>query len=214
MASTIRTLAKFDNHRLYAVDFFENHVIVTVTDTPSVIRRWIQSICYHHRHRERFGRLIVGLGVQWIPDEFGTYNPAETLQLCVGSRCLIIQLTYCDYLPQILRRFLRDFGITFVGIWNIQDKKKLLESKHQLEIGGLLDIRLYVENSHGWSLRDSSFETIVKECLGYEGVDLKPSISKSDWDRYILRHDQILQATVDAFVCFKLGVEERLWKET
>ncbi|XP_010550692.1 PREDICTED: uncharacterized protein LOC104821486 [Tarenaya hassleriana] len=212
MAPTISAPAELDDRRLYAVDFFGNPLIVTVTDTTSVIRRWIQSIRYHHRHHIHFGRLIVGLGVQWN-DQFGTNSSADTLQLCVESRCLIIQLNHCDYLPQILRRFLRDFGITFVGFWNGQDKKMLLNSNHQLEIGDILDIRHYVKNSDGVSLRGSSFETIVKECLGYKGVELKPSISRSDWDRRNLRNEQILQATVDALVCFKLGVQKRLCGE-
>jgi len=61
-------------------------------------------------------------------------------------------------------------------------------------------------------MRGCSFEVIVEECLGYRGVRLDREISMSDWSAYELCDDQILQASIDAHVCFKLGVKYRLWK--
>ncbi|ESQ48787.1 hypothetical protein EUTSA_v10022181mg, partial [Eutrema salsugineum] len=117
--------------------------------------------------------------------------PADTLQLCVGKRCLIIQLSHCDRVPDELRRFLLDPEMIFVG---------------------LLDIRNYVQDSQGWSMRGCSFEEIVQECMGYQGVRLDPEISMSDWSVYDLCLDQILQASLDVYVCSELGVWARLWE--
>ncbi|CAH8260212.1 unnamed protein product [Arabidopsis lyrata] len=100
---------------------------------------------------------------------------------------------------------------TFVGVWNSQDARKLAISKHQLQIGKLLDIRQYANDSRGKSMRGCSFEEIVEECLGYPGVRLDPAISMSDWSVYILDRDQVLQASIDVHVCHRLGVLARLW---
>ncbi|CAE5966996.1 unnamed protein product [Arabidopsis arenosa] len=262
MASpTIRTVASYNTHLEYSVDFFGDEFIVTVTPDSSVINRWIRDVLFNNRFSSH--PLVVGVGVQWTPfsvpppnnyyidspsddyyldppsDDYyadpppGDYyadplendyyadappgrnysdNPADILQLCVGNRCLIIQLGYCDQVPNNLRSFLMDPETTFVGVWNGQDAGKLARCCHQLEIGELLDIRQYVNDSWGRSMRRCSFEEIVEECMGYQGVMLDPEISMSDWTVYDLDLDQILQASLDAYVCHQLGVWARLWE--
>ena len=67
-------------------------------------------------------------------------------------------------------------------------------------------------DSQGRSLRGRSFEEIVEKCMGFRGVKLDRGISRSDWSVEYLSNDQILQVSVDAYVCFKLGVSARLWQ--
>ncbi|KAL9291139.1 putative 3'-5' exonuclease domain, ribonuclease H-like superfamily [Arabidopsis thaliana] len=138
--------------------------------------------------------------------------PANTLQLCVGNRCIIIQLFYCNRVPHVLRRFLGDRNHTFVGFWNSQDAGKLKRSRHRLEIAELLDLRNHVVDSRGRGLKGCSFEVVVGECLGYRGVRLEKAIGMSDWSVYDLSYDQILQASIDVYVCSKLGFRNRLWE--
>ncbi|VVA97377.1 unnamed protein product [Arabis nemorensis] len=96
--------------------------------------------------------LVVGVGAQWTPAWYyyadsppesyysdsppeSDYNfspPVDTLQLCVGNRSIVIQLSHCDRVPNILHIFIEDQETTFVGVWNSQDARKLEESKHQL----------------------------------------------------------------------------------
>lgn len=234
-APTIRNVASYYTHQEYSVDFFGDEFIVTVTSDSSVISRWISQVLLNNRFSSH--PLVVGVGVQWTPFSYysdpppnsyyadpssGYYahppprrhysnNPADILQLCVGNGCLIIQLSYCDQVPNSLRSFLTDPETTFVGVRNSQDARKLARSSHQLEIGELLDIR-YVNDSWGRSMRGCSFEEIVEECMGYQGVRLDPEISMSDWSVYDLDLDQILQASLDAYVCSQLGVWARLWE--
>lgn len=111
-------------------------------------------------------------------------------------------------MPDVLRSFLEDETITFVGVWNSQDKDKLERFHHQLDIWRLLDIRHYLPT---W-LRTSSVEEIVKECLGHEGVRKDKELCMSDWGVRKLSHDQIVLASHDVYVCCKLGVNNRLWK--
>ncbi|EOA31428.1 hypothetical protein CARUB_v10014617mg [Capsella rubella] len=211
MAPRIGNIASYATQEKYLVDFFGDEFIVTVTPDPSVIGQWIHDVLL--RQRSSSHPLVVGVGVQWTPSGYQYDPPADTLQLCVGYRCIIIQLSHCNRVPNILYSFLADPETTFVGVWNSQDARKLEESKHQLEIGELLDLRKYVVDSTGrWSLRGCSFEVIVEECLGYRGVRLDRQVSMSDWSAYDLCHRQILQASLDVYVCYKLGVKYRLWQ--
>ncbi|CAF2079533.1 unnamed protein product [Brassica napus] len=239
MAPTIKTIGEYKTHQDYFVDFFGDNLSVTQTETPSVIRRWIRYVVYRHRRSRSRHPLVVGVGVQWTPRWYfsapkGYYRPADTLQLCwtpswyfsppaydrpadtlqlcVGTSVLIVQLSYCQRVPNILRRFLTNPDTTFVGFWNSQDVRKLEITRHQLEIGELLDVRKYVADQQGRSLRGRSFEGIVEECMGLEGVKLDRKISKSDWSVDYLSKEQLVQVSVDAYVSFKLGVDARLWE--
>ncbi|CAH9127585.1 unnamed protein product [Cuscuta epithymum] len=198
--------------RSYTVDFFDTQISVTVTKAPSVVRKWISTTVYLRNRRRLFGRLVVGVGVQWSPYR-GNDPPADTLQLCVGCRCLIFQLSHATTVPFVLRRFLRDESNTFVGIWTDSDQKKLA-MEHGLEIHRLLDLRRYVETDDGERLHTESVEKIVRECLGFEGVCLDQAISRSRWDAHFLSWDQVLQATVKAYVAFQIGKNEHAWRHS
>ncbi|CAH9133832.1 unnamed protein product [Cuscuta epithymum] len=196
--------------RSYTVHFFDTHIFVTVTKTPSVVRKWIATTVYLRNRRRLFGQLVIGVAVQWNPYR-GNDPPAHTLQLCVGCRCLIFQLSHATTVPLILRRFLLDETNTFVGIWNGSDQKKL-EMEHGLDIHRLLDLRRYVETDEGDSLLTASVEAIVSECLGFEGVYLDQAISMSRWDAHHLSWEQVLQATVKAYVAFEIGKNQGAWR--
>ncbi|CAA7016228.1 unnamed protein product [Microthlaspi erraticum] len=140
------------------------------------------------------------------PRGYNVDPEADTLQLCVGNRCLIIQLSHCDRVPDELRSLLADPETIYFGVWNHQDARKLAGCRHRLVTRKLLDIKDYVKDSTGRSMSDCSFEAIVKECMGYHGVRLDGEISMSDWSVYNLCNEQILQASLDAYVCAQIGV--------
>ncbi|KAI3940530.1 hypothetical protein MKW98_024937 [Papaver atlanticum] len=91
-----------------------------------MVKEYIDSSLYFGCHQYRNRTLVVGLGVQWLPSYCGSDDPVETLQKCVGTRCLLIQLFHTPYVSTILRIFLCNEKITFVGIWNYIDQNKLL----------------------------------------------------------------------------------------
>ncbi|OAY56155.1 uncharacterized protein LOC110612370 [Manihot esculenta] len=192
--------------RLYSVQFFDTPIEVTVTSSATVVRKWLRTTLF--LRRRYLGRLVVGLGVQWTPPN----TAADTLQLCVGSRCLIIQLSLAATVPLILRRFLLDSNTTFVGIWNGSDEKKLWMTEHELRVHRLVDLRRYVRTRDGESLARASVERIVEEHLGYKGVRLERDISMSDWDVENLSYEQVLQACIDAHVAFEIGKDLRAWE--
>ncbi|VVB02286.1 unnamed protein product [Arabis nemorensis] len=171
----------------------------------SVIRRWINTVRFFNRRSLQ--PLVVGIGIQWTAD-YTSDPPPDILHLGVGNCCLIIQLNHCNRIPNVLRSFFVDRSITFVGVWNSRDKIKLERCRHKLKIWRLLDVKHYLARS----IWNSSVEKIVEEYLGYEGVRVDKEISRSNWGVRNLSRGQILQATQDSYVCFKLGVMQRLWE--
>ncbi|WZZ29449.1 hypothetical protein YC2023_012850 [Brassica napus] len=201
MAPTIRTLAKYKSDQYYySVDFFGEDLTVTLTKTPSDIRRWIRDVSAstgHHIGISQRRRVTTVLRI--VSSYAWEHRVSSSSSLTVIKR-----------VPDIIPRFLTDPNTTFVGSGNSQDAKRLARTRYQLEIGELLDARMYVVDSQGTSLRGRSFEEIVEKCMGFRGVKLDRGISRSDWSVEYLGNDQILQVSVDAYVCFKLGVSARL----
>ncbi|XP_020221067.1 Werner Syndrome-like exonuclease [Cajanus cajan] len=212
MATIIHHVRRFKHH-LYTVHIHGVHVTVTVTASASVVKRWLSSTLYFRRRYAYLNRLVVGLGVQWTPG--GSNPPADTLQLCIGRRCLVFQLARADHVPTCLRTFLNHPFHTFVGFWNHSDRRKLESSEHCLEMWrDPLDLRLWaetVDDDDDESLARASVEVIIEKCLDYE-VEQRSEISMSDWDRKYLSHDQVVYATVDAHCAFLIGRNSRLWK--
>ncbi|KAI3928603.1 hypothetical protein MKW98_024204 [Papaver atlanticum] len=167
--------------RIFDVSFFGKSITTTVTFERREIRRWIYSNLYYNR-RNRYN-LVVGLGVQWLP--FSSDDPAETLQICIGTRCLIIQLSHTRYLPKFLQRFLDNEKITFVGIW-------IIRSFHYHNI----DYLLGNESSSG------SMENLIRDYLGFKGVRKDEIVGRSNWNAKNLSVDQVQYATVDAHASF------------
>ena len=203
-----RPLSNPKPHRVrnFRVSFFDYTIDVTVTSTPSVVRRWLRKALHRFRHNVRHCRLVVGLGVQWSPSS----NSAATLQLCMGQLCLVFQLYHAPRVPLSLRRFLADPDNTFVGVRNYSDQDMLRRSEHILDVPSLVDIRDVVEQKKGWS-RQVSMETLAAHLLGLEDVMKPASIGSSDWKAYRLDEDQVQYASVDAFLSFRMGKALHVW---
>jgi len=211
--------ADFHTHRLYNVNIHGNEIKVTVTAVASVVRKWISTTLFLFRRRTylQSNHLVAGLGVQWTPN--GRYSPPDTLQLCVGHRCLIFQLAHANYIPRNLRNFLQNPNHTFVGFWNHSDRRKLEElSVHQLRMyREPLDLRHCVqvvdEDGDEEGLARASVPEIVEKCLGYDVEDeLRGEIGRSDWNDEDLRHEQVVYASVDAYCAFLIGKNIKAWK--
>ncbi|KAK4257877.1 hypothetical protein QN277_007408 [Acacia crassicarpa] len=209
MAFTIDELDAPASHRLFNVNLNGTNIVVTLTETAAVVRRWIGTT--NHFRRKFHGRLVVGLGVQWTLG--GTNLPTDTLQLCMGCRCLVYQLSNSPNVPGSLRRFLMDSGNTFVGFWNHSDRWKLQISKHRLQmLRDPLDMRKYAQTDDGESLETATIERIVEEHLGIPGVPISREIRMSDWDDIYLSNEQVLQVTLDAHCVFDIGKNIRAWR--
>ncbi|KAJ1414316.1 Ribonuclease H-like superfamily [Sesbania bispinosa] len=199
-------------HVIYTVNLHGREIMVTVTSAASVVRRWLSATLYFRRYYHHLNRLVVGLGVQWTP---GGPDPlADTLQLCVGRRCLIFQLARSNTVPRILRKFLRNADHTFVGFWNHLDRHKLETCEHCFEMSrNPLDLRLHAVTDDDEDLSRASVPEIVQRCLGYE-VEQSREISMSNWGKKRLSDDQVVYACVDAHCAFLIGRNIRAWDIT
>ncbi|KAJ8748686.1 hypothetical protein K2173_008131 [Erythroxylum novogranatense] len=136
--------------------------------------------------------IVVGLDVEWKPNyRVGQNNKAATLQLCVDTDCLIIQLFYLDYIPATLTDFLKDSNVTFVGVEVSRDVDKLSD-----------DYGLETEDN----IVDPGLKEIASQVLGLY-MEKPRHITRSNWQVRVLSDEQIEYACIDAYASYRIGQE-------
>ncbi|KAI9074295.1 hypothetical protein K1719_043718 [Acacia pycnantha] len=167
MAFNVIENAATASHRSFTVNYDGTSISVTLANTAAAVARWISET---KPLQVQFpGKFVVGLGVQWTP---GYRAPADTLQLCVGKRCLVYQLCHPGNVPGSLRRFLMDPGNTFVGFWNNRDRRKLEISTRGLEMfRNPLDMRKYVKTDDGENLGRLPSRGLWKNILAFRSAN-------------------------------------------
>ncbi|KAM7463243.1 hypothetical protein LguiA_031364 [Lonicera macranthoides] len=203
MTITIKSL-ELHSYALYDVTFFDDTIKTLVTRTPCLVFTWISDM--KHLHHQRLRRLTVGLDIEWLPNSCRNQvpNPPATLQLCVGSNCLIFQLLFAPEIPQSLKNFLADTNYTFVGVEIDRDVEKLRDS-YGLEVQNTVDLRgLAADRTGKDGMRSRGLVNIAKEVLGKD-FEKPKNVSWSNWAADWLSLDQIQYACVDAFVSFEIG---------
>ncbi|KAL2228134.1 Werner Syndrome-like exonuclease [Sesamum indicum] len=193
----------YDSHNTYDVIFFGDSIHTTVTHDPDVATQWISQTESIHRRRLRC--LIVGLDVEWRPS-FNRYiqNPAATLQLCVGRRCLIFQLIHSPFIPSAIIDFLANPHYTFVGIGIEQDLEKLEDYELGLNTK-TVDLRSLAADEYGRrELKSAGLKQLASLVLEKE-VEKPKRVTMSRWDNEWLTPPQVQYACIDAFVCFEIG---------
>ncbi|KAL6989454.1 exodeoxyribonuclease I [Sarracenia purpurea var. burkii] len=116
----------------------------TVTDKASVAGEWVHDVRSVHSGQN----IIIGLDCEWGSHFRRSMNnrmaalhvQVITLQLCVGTKCLILQLFYTDSIPRLIRRFLADRDITFAEVQVGGDASKLRDD-YGLSRGCTADIQ-------------------------------------------------------------------------
>ncbi|XAR54197.1 DNA helicase [Bertholletia excelsa] len=192
-----------ETHSLYDVIFFEDRVYTLVTSTPAMVDSWIAEI--EQIHWRRLHRLIVGLDVEWRPNNRHFDNPIATLQLCVGRRCLIFQMLHAEgVIPESLINFLGEPNYTFVGVGIDDDVEKLM-GDYGISVSTTVDLRSLAADVYGVrEFRTAGLKTLAREVLGKE-VNKPKSITRSRWDYRWLTPAQVQYACIDAFLSFEIG---------
>ncbi|KAJ4771354.1 hypothetical protein LUZ62_055611 [Rhynchospora pubera] len=193
------------NDSTYTITAIDNIIETTVTKSGKVAANWVDEILLAHDSRLRYQ--IVGLDLEWCPNTlYGTRgeNPVALIQLCVGRRCLIFQLLFCDFIPDKLRNFLKDARFRFAGVGIKEDADKLVRG-YGLEIENLVDLRdLAVEQLEKRAMRQWGLKNLVKEVMGVQ-MEKPRTVALSHWGNCKLSTEQIEYATVDAFASFEVG---------
>ncbi|CAN6468979.1 unnamed protein product [Victoria cruziana] len=180
-------------------------VHTTVTSDPLVVDRWVGDV----KARTYRKGLVVGLDCEWRPNFIrGRTNKVGLIQLCVGPKCLIVQLLYMT--PNNHRgliSLLSDPTINFVGVGINGDVCKLA-GDHGIRVGGrLYDLaQLAASRLKRKELGQRGLKGLAWEILGMDM--LKPKdITLSNWSARCLGEEQIHYACVDAHVSFSIGMK-------
>ncbi|KAL2556570.1 Werner Syndrome-like exonuclease [Forsythia ovata] len=192
----------------HLVSFSGTIIEATVTDKAAVVDDWVQEIRSMYSGRQ----IIAGLDCEWRPHLIPSMrNKTATLQLCVNTICLIIQLFYIDYIPQSIKNFLSDPNITFVGV-EVGDDALKLNIEYGLTCTTTADIQAMAMAR--WPIRFNKKPGLKK--LAGEVVGLymaKPiHVRKSNWEARALNIQQIEYACIDAYASYRIG--HKLLKET
>lgn len=194
----------YGTRKTYEVLFFGDSIHTTVTHDPATVSQWISEV--ESIHRGRLHHLIVGLDVEWRPSyNRNIENPVATLQLCVGSRCLVYQLIHSPGIPSSLTGFLSNPNYTFVGIGIKADLEKLEAAYKFGYSANSVDLRDLAANAYGKrELANSGVKTLARIVLEKE-VEKPKRVTMSRWDNRRLTPAQVRYACIDAFVCFEIG---------
>lgn len=191
-------------HDAYTVRVAGCRVLATVTASPAVARRWVYTTRWRGGRRFLSGAgLTVGLGVQWTPPFRALVDGAEprpgTLQLCAGHRCLVFQLAQAEAVPDVLRRFLADARVTFVG-YDIRSDCRKLRAHHGLAVACWSELRVAT------GMGNASMERMAERLLGLRGINKPSWVGTSTWDVRRLSKRQVQYACVDAYLSCRLGI--------
>ncbi|XP_043725508.1 Werner Syndrome-like exonuclease [Telopea speciosissima] len=146
---------------------------------------------------------IIGLDLEWNSN---SADPkVAILQLCVGTRCLIIQLRYLNVVPASLKNLISDPAVSFVGVGVTEDVAKLLkdygiECKNAIELGPLA-ARVYGKTTE---YAKKGLADLALEVVGFH-MEKHPNVSCSNWDNETLTNEQIKYATIDAYASYLIG---------
>lgn len=186
----------------YVVNLNDDSILTLVTHSAAMVGTWIADI--ERIHRRRLHRLIVGLDVEWRPSYSYYRNRVATLQLCVGRRCLIFQLSCAPTIPASLFNFLANEDYTFVGVGIHADVQKL-QADYDLDVTNAVDLaQLAADEMGSPDLRNAGLKGLAKAVLDLD-IDKPRDVTMSGWDNQRLSYDQVIYACIDAFVSFEIG---------
>ncbi|EPS63054.1 hypothetical protein M569_11734 [Genlisea aurea] len=207
MAKVVRSSIVDENlysnkHSTYIVHFGTAAIRTTVTSLSGVVTSWIFGIS---DSTSGFGRLLVGLHIEWRPNESQYFNPAATLQICVDDRCLIFQLVHADLVPPVLKYFMASSHCLFVGV-DIESDLEKLRSDHNFDFfPNCKDLRSLAAERYGVEdLRRSDLKRLVHDVLNVD-IEKPANVETSRWDLECLSRAQIKHAAIDAYACFEIG---------
>ncbi|KAI3883273.1 hypothetical protein MKX03_020561 [Papaver bracteatum] len=192
-----------NTEEVYSVTFDNEEIRTVVTKNASAVDYWIERI--YSDYSDFLNHLIVGLDVEWRPP-FGRHtNPAATLQLCVGRRCLIFQIIHADEIPESLHGFLSDPDFRFVGV-GIQGDVDKLGGEYNICVQNFVNLGHLAADKYGSKqLKNAGLMGLAGLVLGCGEIPKPRNVRLSNWDQYHLTPAQIKYACVDAYVSFKIG---------
>lgn len=185
----------------HTVRFSTQIIDTTVTNEASGAEDWIRTVRAAHSG----GRIIVGLDCEWKPQySRWAHNKVATLQLCVGNKCLILQLFHMDYIPQSVKDFLNGDDVILVGVGVDGDATKL-RNDYGVVCGEFMDLdQLCRDFLALLGQRHLGLKGYAREVLGLN-MEKPKRVTMSNWEVRSLSEAQVQYACIDAYVSYRLG---------
>ncbi|XP_024986545.1 Werner Syndrome-like exonuclease [Cynara cardunculus var. scolymus] len=186
----------------YHINYDGKTIETTVTKKAAIVNRWVDEILFLHANNPK---VVVGLDVEWRPNSIASMNnKSATLQLCINTKCLILQLFYMDKIPESLKNFLLNPKFTFVGV-EVEGDIWKLHNEYGLNCGKSADIRAMAVKK--WPFRyyrKPGLKTLADDVVGlYMSKPLH--VCRSNWDAMELNEDQVEYACIDAYASYKIA---------
>ncbi|KAJ9556153.1 hypothetical protein OSB04_010767 [Centaurea solstitialis] len=208
----------------YHVRYDGKTIETTVTKKSAIVTRWVDEILLLHANTPK---VVVGLDVEWRPHPISSMsNKSATLQLCINTKCLILQLFYMDEIPQSLKNFLLNPKFIFVGVevdragpgdflhraskisgpaLEVDGDISKLHNEYGLACDKRADIRAMVVKK--WPLRyyrKPGLKALANDVVGLY-MSKPMHVCKSNWDAMELNEEQVEYACIDAYASYKIA---------
>ncbi|KAL0420149.1 UNVERIFIED_CONTAM: Exonuclease 3'-5' domain-containing protein 2 [Sesamum radiatum] len=187
----------------YMVSFSGTRIETTVTNEAAVVTNWVQEVLSMYGGQS----MIVGLDCEWKPNSYAfENNKTATLQLCVDTKCLILQLFYLDFIPQSLKNFTVHPSVTFVGV-GVQDDVYKLQQEYGLvcSASAMKDIQEMAMARHPLEfIRRPGLKDLASWFVGLN-MSKPIHVCRSNWEARNLSLDQIEYACIDAYASYRIG---------
>lgn len=186
----------------YHVNYDNKTIKTTLTKRASDVTEWVNETLLAHAN---VPKMVVGLDVEWRPHMIsGMSNKSATLQLCIDTKCLILQLFYMDVIPQSLKNFLMNRKFIFVGVEVEMDVEKL-KNEYGLDCARSADIRsATIKRWPNMYFRKPGLKHLARDVASLH-MEKPMHVCRSNWDAQVLNDEQVEYACIDAYASYKIA---------
>ncbi|XP_074352504.1 3'-5' exonuclease-like [Apium graveolens] len=176
----------------------------TVTKNAYVVDHWLTTFLQTPKNLERI--ITVGLDCKFKRHPIASMsNKIATLQLCIDTKCLILQLVHMDSIPHSIVDLFDDKSVTFFGVRVDAYASKLCRDYGIEFCKKIVDIRDLAKIWFPISLpRECSLKSIAYEVTGLSTRRRKKKCG-FDWEAEVLDVELIEYASVDAYALYKIA---------
>ncbi|PWA54233.1 3'-5' exonuclease domain-containing protein [Artemisia annua] len=182
----------------YHVKFDDKTIETIVTNERAVADAWVKEILVAHAENPK---VVVGFHVKWYEWTSSTSGKCSTLQLCIDTKCIILQLKHIDEISQSIKDFLMNPNITFVGAH--EDFTKFV-GDYGLDCAKSEDIRAAVIRKWPRRFQRHDLEYLAKELAGLK-LDKPCDTFLTGWGNQVLDIALVDYACIVAYASYKIG---------
>lgn len=197
---------------MYLVSYSCEILEATVTNDTSIVEYWLQITVLSIRQPY----MIIGLNCEWGPHPISptTSHKISIMQFCVGTKCLIFQLSHMNFnIPQSVKSFLSDSHNIFVGV-GVEEIVSMLRNEYGICCENtLFDVRALAKKRFPFSFCGRpGLKTLAYQLVKLPMWKPKKVLLLSDFESLNLDKEQVKNACIDVYASYRIG--HKLIKES